>query len=117
MPIYRTYTIYAGSKFCEPLELIDTNGVPINFSNYEIIARMAESGYSEDFIVINTEVISYTQGKIQLSLTATETSNIRPGRYVFVVIIIDQYSTPTVIVDGIIDVIPGIGLSSSSYTE
>jgi hypothetical protein len=116
MALYKNYTIYAGTAFCEPIDLVDSSGAPINFNNYEVKARMAESGYSESYISINTEVTHYTQGKLQLSLSADETAAIRPGRYVFVVVIIDQYSVPTAIIDGIIDVIPGIGLSSFSYT-
>lgn len=117
MALYRTYTLYAGTSFCETLDLVDTNGTPINFSNYEVKARMAESGYTDDFITINTEVTSYNQGKIKLILSATETASIRPGRYVLMVVIIDQYSVPTLIIDGLIDVIPGVGLSSSNYID
>lgn len=115
MSLYKTFTLHAGSTFCENLDLIDTNGNPVNFSNYEIKARMAESGYSEDFVIINTEVINYSQGKIQISLSASETSLLSPGRYLFEIVIIDQYSVVTNLIHGIIDVIPGIGLQTSTY--
>jgi hypothetical protein len=72
MALYKNYTIYAGTAFCEPIDLVDS--APINFNNYEVKARMAESGYSESYISINTEVTHYTQGKLQLSLSADETS-------------------------------------------
>lgn len=115
MSLYKTLTLHAGSTFCETLDLIDNNGTPVNFFNYEIKARMAESGYSEDFIIINTEVINYLQGKIQISLSASETSLLSPGRYLFEIVIIDQNSVVTNLIHGIIDVIPGIGLQTSTY--
>lgn len=117
MSLYKTFTLHAGSTFCETLDFVDNSGIPINFSNYEIKSRMAESGYVDSFININTEIVNYTQGKIKLSLSATETSNISPGRYLFELVIIDQYSVVTNLIHGIIDVIPGIGINLSKYVE
>lgn len=115
MTIYRTFTIYAGCSFVEPLEFTDDDGNPINLINYTIKGRMAESGYSETFTEFSINIVNYSQGKIEITLTKDQTKELTPGKYVFILIIIDQYGNITPLVDGLIDVIPGIGLSIEDY--
>lgn len=116
MSIYKTFLLYQGTTFCpESINLLNSTGLPINLVGYSVVGRMAQSFYSESFVELTTEITSYTSATIQISLTPEQTATISPGRYVFEIILIDVNDTIHRLVDGIIEVVPGIGLTTTNY--
>lgn len=100
--------IDAGSTFSTDVTVNDALGVPINLTNYQARAQLRKSYYSStaiDFLVVKTEAVS---GILTLSISAANTSNIRPGRYVYDVEIESSSNVVTRIFEGIVTVSPGV---------
>lgn len=117
MAAYKTLILYQGTTFCEIFDLTDIYNQTINLANYTAISRMAKNPLSENYTELTTEIVDYTSGKIKVTLSSEETTKLSSGRYVFEVLLIDTYQVITKLIDGIIDVIPGIGLSTKTYLE
>jgi hypothetical protein len=52
--------------------------------------------------------LPYTSGKILLKLTSTQTISIKPGRYVYDVVITDQFGVKNRVVEGMVLVREGV---------
>lgn len=89
MSAYINLYIDVGVNFERTLELTNSNGVPTDLTGYYTLAKMRKSFHSGiDVYVINSEVLSpATDGKIRIFLSALQTSQMKPGRYVYDIVI------------------------------
>ena len=53
-------------------------------------------------------LIPSTSGQIMLSLTSQQTSNIKPGRYIYDVLIIDEFNIKNKVIEGMVLVAEGV---------
>lgn len=95
--------IDSGTDFSQSfnLEASDTNS-PINLTNATISSQMrkhAGSLTATNFTAIISEVP--TSGKIYISLTNQQTSNLKPGRYIYD-IILNKSGSKTKLVEGMV---------------
>lgn len=100
--------IDAGSTFSTEVTVNDATGNPINLTNYQARAQIRKSYYSTtaiDFVVTKTNA---NNGILNMSISASNTSNIRPGRYVYDVEIEDSSNVVTRIFEGIVTISPGV---------
>ena len=100
--------IDAGSTFSTEVTVNDALGNAIDLTNYQARAQLRKSYYSSsatDFIVTKTDPNS---GILTLSISAANTSNIRPGRYVYDVEIESSSNVVTRIFEGIVTVSPSV---------
>lgn len=81
--------INAGSDFSQTftLESNDTNSA-FDLTGYTVNSQMRKWSGSSSAITFTSSILSpATLGKIYLTLTAEQTTNIKPGRYVYDVVI------------------------------
>lgn len=86
MAQYEELTIDQGSDVAVEIHLVNKNGSAKNLLNHTIAATMkktynSDSDDTTDFSCIVAQPAS--RGIVTLSLTHTQTENLRPGRYVY----------------------------------
>jgi hypothetical protein len=102
--------INSGSDFRQSftLEGSDDNS-PLNLTNYEIDAQMRKWSGSSTAINFTTSIdFPYTSGKMLISLSSADTVNIRPGRYVYDIIITDSFGVKSRVIEGMVLVREGV---------
>ena len=102
--------INSGSDFSQSftLESSDTNST-FNLTNYTVESQMRKwYGSSTATSFTATIPAPSTDGKILLRLTSTQTSNLKPGRYVYDVIIEDEYGIRNRVIEGMALVTEGV---------
>jgi hypothetical protein len=102
--------INAGSDFSQSftLEESDTNS-PLNLTSSSVESQMRKWSGSSNAVTFYTEIVSPpTSGTIILSLTDTQTSILKPGRYVFDVLVTDQYGIKNRLIEGMVLVREGV---------
>jgi len=106
---YQELFIEQGTTFNTTITLDDVNGDPLDLTGSTPKAQVKKSYYSAnasaDFIV---SIPVPTNGVISLTLNAPVTSNLKPGRYVYDVILKDTSNTVTRILEGTINIIPQV---------
>lgn len=100
-----------GSTFDVSLNVDDVNGDPFNFTGYSIHSSMKKSYYSLNSTLDFNANSVLDQGIITLSSEATQTANVKPGTYVYDVIIQDSANTVIRVLEGRVFVSPGVSLS------
>jgi len=99
-------SIDQGTTYSVTLTLTDTNGDPMNLSNYTASSKIKKWYTSSNSIAFNASINTAT-GSITLELDANTTATIRPGRYVYDVDITDGTSI-TRVVEGLAYVTAGV---------
>ena len=102
--------INSGSDFSQSftLEGSDDNS-PFNLTDYEVDAQMRKWSGSSTAITFTTSIeLPSTSGRILISLSSENTVNIRPGRYVYDVIITDSSGIKNRVIEGMVLVREGV---------
>lgn len=102
--------VNSGSDFSQTftLEGSETNS-SFNLTNYTIQSQMRKWAGSSSSISFTTEIeLPPSSGKITLSLTAEQTTNLKPGRYVYDVVIIDDSNIKNRVIEGMVLVTEGV---------
>ena len=95
--------INSGSDFTQSFTLEGTNNSPFNLTDYEVDAQMRKWSGSSTAINFATSVeFPSTSGRMLISLSSTDTVNIRPGRYVYDVIITDSSGIKNRVIEGMV---------------
>jgi hypothetical protein len=102
--------VNSGADFSQSftLEGIDTNSA-FDLTGYEVEAQMrkwAGSSTATPFTA-NIEVPS-NAGRILLSLTSTQTTSLKPGRYVYDVVITSEFGVKNRVIEGMVLVTEGV---------
>ena len=101
--------VNAGSDFSQTfnLEEISTNST-LNLDGYTAFAQMRKWSGSSNAINFSTDIPTSSAGTIVISLTGQQTENIKPGRYVYDIVILDAYSVKNRIIEGMVIVREGV---------
>jgi hypothetical protein len=89
-----------GTDFECEFGLNDNDGLNFNLTNYRVFSKIRKHRESENFISFNTSIISRTQGIIKLSLPRWVSAKLKPGRYVYDVIVVDFNNLKTIVLEG-----------------
>ena len=101
--------INSGSDFSQSFTLEGTNNSPFNLTNYEVDAQMRKwSGSSTAINFIASVEFPSNSGRILISLSSADTVNIRPGRYVYDVMITDSSGIKNRVIEGMVLVREGV---------
>jgi hypothetical protein len=101
--------INSGSDFSQSFTLEGTNNSPFNLTGYEVDAQMRKWSGSSTAITFTTSIeLPSTSGRILISLSSENTVNIRPGRYVYDVIITDSSGIKNRVIEGMVLVREGV---------
>jgi hypothetical protein len=88
--------INAGTDFSQVFSLENnTSSSDLNLTSYAVSALMRKHHGSSSATVFAAQVTDATAGNIRISLGSTITSSLKPGRYVYDVIITDGNGTGT----------------------
>jgi hypothetical protein len=102
--------VNAGSDFSQTftLEGSDTNSA-FNLTDYTVAAQMRKWAGSSTSTSFNSSIeIPSTSGRILIELTAAQTTAIKPGRYVYDVVITDISGTKNRVIEGMVLVTEGV---------
>jgi hypothetical protein len=105
-----------GSTFSTQLNLTDDYGSPYNLSNFTVYSS-AKKSYTTSNVAMTftTTITDVNNGIVTLSLDAPTTANVPYGKYVYDVILKDQYNVTSRILEGQIFVSPGVTGVTNSY--
>ncbi len=101
--------INAGSEFNQnfSLEGSDTNSA-LDLTGYAASSQMRKYSGSSNAVSFNTSIsLPPTLGKVSISLTSEQTSLLKPGRYVYDVLI-ERAGAKTRVVEGMVLVREGV---------
>jgi len=109
MAVTSNLVIDQGSDFSVVLRYLDDAGTPVNLTDHQARAKMRRSYYSANATTISTNISDAANGNVTLSLIANVTANLKVGRHVYDVEIVQNTTyTVTRIVEGIITVMPEV---------
>ena len=108
MAAFSEIVIEQGATFNTTINVEDTAGAAINLFGYTANSMMRKSYYSTSATTITSTVTGTANGEVTLSVSATNTASLTPGRYVYDVIITSPTSVVTRVVEGIVTVLPSV---------
>ena len=108
MAIYSNFTIDQGTTFSANIDVTDAEGDVLNLTSYTVAGQMRKSYNSTTFTAFSASVSNATGGVVTIGLSATQTNALKAGRYVYDVEITASDATVTRIIEGQIEVTPGV---------
>ena len=101
--------INVGEDFTEDLELFSADGTGVvDLTNFTAQSQLRKHPDSTKFVGIAVSITNPTQGKINISIADTITSNIKPGRHVYDVMLTRPSGSKIIGVEGSVLVRSGI---------
>ena len=109
MAAYVEITIEQGANLTSTVTVSDTQGDAINLSTYSAAAQLRKSYYSSTANTLSAIITGNANGQITLSMTAANTANLTPGRYVYDLKITNSVdNSVTRVVEGTATVLPSV---------
>ena len=109
MAAYVEITIEQGANLTSTVTVSDTQGDAINLSTYSAAAQLRKSYYSSTANTLSAIITGSANGQITLSMTAANTANLTPGRYVYDLKITNSVdNSVTRVVEGTATVLPSV---------
>jgi hypothetical protein len=106
---YSEITIEQGANLTSTITVNDTQGDAVNLTTYSASAQLRKSYYSSSANTLTAIITGNANGQITLSMTAANTSNLTPGRYVYDLIITNSTdNSVTRVVEGTAVVLPSV---------
>jgi hypothetical protein len=102
--------VNSGSDFSQSftLEGSDTSSA-FDLTGYTVESQMRKWAGSSSATSFTTNIeIPSTAGKITIRLTSAQTTIIKPGRYVYDVVIIDEFGVKNRVIEGMVLVTEGV---------
>lgn len=102
--------INSGSNFSQSFTLEETeSNSTLDLTNYQVDSQMRKWSGSSSAIVFTSAIeFPATSGKINISLTAEQTKDIKPGRYVYDVLITNIFDEKNKVIEGMVLVREGV---------
>jgi hypothetical protein len=98
-----------GSDFSVTIDLENDDGTPMNLSGCQVYSQFRKSFNATTAYQFNCEILDSINGKFQLKLAGMTSSNIRPGRYLYDVEILNTLNNAkSRVVEGIVTINPEI---------
>ena len=108
MAAYSELNIEQYATFSTTVNVEDSNGDAINLFGYLASSQIRKSYYSTTANNFTATVTGIANGEITLSMTASNTATISPGRYLYDLVITSPEGTKTRVVEGIVNVLAGV---------
>lgn len=109
MSVYvRNLVIDTNDDFSEIFELEQSGGLPVNVTGFGASCYMRKIPESTSYVGFGVSIVDPSNGKIRISMGSTVTSLIKPGRYVYDLLLIRPNGSKTIGVEGNILVRGGI---------
>lgn len=75
--------IDAGSTFSAIITVRDSSNTPIELSGYTVKSQIRKSYGSQVAYDFDATIFDTSTGKVKLELSASQSSDIKPGRYIY----------------------------------
>lgn len=101
--------INTGSDFSQvfTLEASDSNS-PLNLNLYTIKSQLRKHPGSSSYVEFDPTILNPSEGVIELKLSSTDSLNLKPGRYVYDIVITDINLVKTRVIEGMALVREGV---------
>lgn len=87
-PYVVNLSINSGTSFTQTFTLANENGSSLNLSNYSVKSQLRKHPQSSSYInFISTAVSPPSSGVIKIELDPNSTTSLKPGRYLYDIII------------------------------
>lgn len=101
-------TVEQGASYSTTVTVNGSDGSPTNLTNYTAAAQLRKSYYSSTATDFTVAISDAAGGEITMTLTAANTANLSPGRYVYDLLITSPVSVKTRVVEGIATILPSV---------
>lgn len=101
-------TVEQGASYSTTVTVNGSDGSPTNLTNYTAAAQLRKSYYSSTATNFTVAISDAAGGEITMTLTAANTANLSPGRYVYDLLITSPVSVKTRVVEGIATILPSV---------
>lgn len=101
-------TLEQGASYSTTVTVNDATGSPTNLTGYTCASQIRKSYYSSTANSFTVVVSNAANGEITMSMTAANTANLSPGRYVYDLLITSPASVKTRVVEGIVTVLGSV---------
>ena len=109
MAAFTELNIEQYATFSTTVNVEDSQGAAVNLSGYTAASQIRKSYYSTSANTLTATVTGIANGEITLSMTAANTANLTPGRYLYdLVITAPTTGVKTRVVEGIVNVLAGV---------
>ena len=98
----------SGSDYSNIITVSSTNGQPLNLGGYTVASQMRKSYSSSTAYAFTASVYDAANGKVRLQLSASASSAIPAGRWLYDVEITSGAGSKTRVVEGIVTITPQI---------
>ena len=113
MAIYSNLIVDQGSAFTSTITVTDSSDNVVNLTNYTYGGKIKKNFDSSTSVSFATPTTPGSNGQIMITLTDTVTKALEPGRYVYDVEITSSGGVTTRVVEGQVEVTPGVTLGGS----
>lgn len=100
--------INAHSDFSQNFYLGGENTNSMNLTNYQVASQMRKHASSSSFVGLGASIVNASKGQIRVGLTSTQTGSIKPGRYLYDVVVSNPQGSVIKVIEGMILVREGI---------
>ena len=101
--------IDAGSDYTSVITVAGANGLPLNLSTYTVKSQMRRAFKSSQAHDFDVSVYSPSQGLIKLDLSAAQSEQIEPGRWLYDIEITDTVTgSKRRVLEGVVTITPQI---------
>ena len=108
MAAYTELNIEQYATFSTKVNVEDSAGAAVNLYGYTAASQIRKSYYSTTANSFTTTVTGIANGEITMAMTAANTANLTPGRYLYDLVITAPSGTKTRVVEGIVNVLAGV---------
>lgn len=107
--MYAELTIDQGANLSSTIDLTNDDNTPINLANTSFTAQIRKSYYSTNPTAnITVTIEDSANGRVRLSIDAANTANIKAGRYLYDLKMIDASNTYIRVIEGIVTITPQV---------
>ena len=96
------------SDFSQYFYLGDENTDSLNLTNYQVSSQMRKHSSSSSFVGFGASIVNVSTGQLRIGLTSTQSGSIKPGRYVYDVVITNPQGGVSKVIEGMVLVREGI---------
>jgi hypothetical protein len=109
MAVTSNLVLDQGSSFSVVVRYINNDGTAVDLTGYQARSQMRRSYYSANATTLGADISDAANGNVTLTLNANTTANIKAGRYLYDVEVVENATyTVTRIIEGIITVLPEV---------
>lgn len=108
MAAYTELNVEQYATFSTTVNVEDSAGAAVNLYGYTAASQIRKSYYSTTANSFTTTVTGIANGEITMAMTAANTGNLTPGRYLYDLVITAPSGTKTRVVEGIVNVLAGV---------